>query len=241
MQTTQKTIARKMVRLASFARLHHEESLRRMGPVKTAVFDDMETFEHSKLKPVSITVAVEDGSRRIIAVKATQMPCKGKNAEKARRRYGYRKDMRRKGLADVLRKVSVVGGPDLIVKSDQCPRYPLAVKTYIPRAVHTAFKGRRACVVGQGEMKAGGFDPLFSLNHTCAMYRDNTKRLSRRTWCTTKRIPRLQCLLDLYTVYHNERIGRSNHFQHLLAGRLQPVSDPTPCQTEQHETTGAAM
>src|SRR5690606_19374474 len=66
----------------------------------------------------------------------------------------------------------------------------------------------RACVVGQGEMKAGGFDPLFSLNHTCAMYRDNTKRLSRRSWCTTKRVDRLQCLLELYTVFHNEVIER---------------------------------
>jgi len=225
-QTTQTTVARKMVRLASLARLHHARYLQRMAPVKTAVFDDMETFEHSKLKPVSITLAVEEGSRRIIAVKAAQMPCKGKNADKARRRYGYRKDMRRRGLAVVLGTVSAVGAPEMTIKSDQCPRYPRAVRNFVPRATHRTFKGRRACVVGQGEMKAGGFDPLFSLNHTCAMYRDNTKRLSRRTWCTTKRIPRLQCLLDLYTVFHNEWIDRRRSFQRLLSGHQMSAPDP---------------
>jgi hypothetical protein len=37
---------------------------------------------------------------------ATQMPCKGKNAKRALKRYGYRKDMRRKGLAVVLGAVA---------------------------------------------------------------------------------------------------------------------------------------
>jgi len=214
--TTPVTIARKLVRLAHFARLHHEGWLRQMPPVSTAVFDDMETFEHSKLKPVSITVAVEQGSRRIIGAMATQMPCKGKNAKKSLKRYGYRKDMRRKGLAVVLNAVARVSAKDMLLKSDQCPRYPRAVRRHVPWARHQTYKSRRACVVGQGEMKAGGFDPLFSLNHTCAMYRDNTKRLSRRTWCTTKKTPRLQCLLDLYTVFHNEWLLAKRSFDRQL-------------------------
>ena len=61
-------------------------------------------------------------------------------------------------------------------------------------------------MVGQGELKRGGFDPLFALNHTAAMYRDRIKRLSRRTWCTTKRADRLQLLVDLYAWHHNERL-----------------------------------
>jgi hypothetical protein len=69
--------------------------------------------------------------------------------------------------------------------------------------------------VGQGELKRGGFDPLFSLNHTAAMFRDRLKRLSRRTWCTTKRPDRLQLLLDLYAWYHNELLAG--------AGRLVSV------------------
>lgn len=205
--TTQTTVARKLVRLSRFATLAHEEWLaRRRGEVATAVFDEMETFEHSKCKPLSIAVAVEEGSRMVLAAHVSQMPAKGRLAAISRRRYGYRKDQRRNGLASTLRTVSRVAALDLVVKSDECPRYPRAVRAHLPGAFHQTFKGRRGCVVGQGELKAGGFDPLFSLNHSCAMFRDNLKRLARRTWCTTKRPDRLQCLINLYICAHNAMI-----------------------------------
>lgn len=206
LETTQTTVAYKMVRLAGFARQHHQRFLELIAPVSVVQFDDMETFEHTKCKPVSITVAVEEDSRFIIAAEASQMPPKGRLVHIARRRYGYRRDKRKKALRKVLQIVSAFGAERLLLKSDKCPRYPKAVRQWVPRAVHEVHKSRRACVVGQGELKRGGFDPLFSLNHTCAMFRDNLKRLSRRTWCTTKEVDRLQCLLDLYTSYHNEWI-----------------------------------
>ena len=177
-----------------------------IAPVAVVQFDDMETFEHTKCNPVSITVAVEEDTRFIIAAEASQMPPKGRLVPIARRRYGYRRDKRKKALRKALQTVSAVGAENLLVKSDKCPRYPKAVRQWVPRAVHEVHKSRRGCVVGQGELKRGGFDPLFSLNHTCAMFRDNLKRLSRRTWCTTKKVDRLQCLLHLYTSYHNEWI-----------------------------------
>ena len=171
----------------------------------------METFEHTKCKPVSIAIAVEKKSRLILATAAVSMPAKGLLAKIARKRYPPRKDERRKAMRLVLSTVAAVGAPDLHLMSDKCPRYPKEIRRWVPRATHKAYKGRRGCIVGQGELKAGGFDPLFSLNHTCAMVRDNIKRLSRKTWCTTKRIDRLQCLLNLYTCYHNEWIGMPSY------------------------------
>ena len=183
--TTQTTVARKLVRLSRFAAAYQEARLAEMGgSVTTAVFDEMETFEHSKCKPLSIALAVEQGSRLILAAHVARMPAKGRLAATARRRYGYRRDRRRDALASTLRTVARVAVSGLTVKSDECPRYPSAVRAHLPGAKHRTFKGRRGCVVGQGELKAGGFDPLFSLNHSCAMFRDNLKRLSRRTWCT---------------------------------------------------------
>jgi transposase-like protein len=207
LQTTQRTVAKKIVRLARYAEAH-QERLRRLSPglVTNVVFDEMETFEHSKCKPLSIAVAVEDKSRLIISAQVSKMPAKGRLAAIARRRYGYRADHRRRGLAKILTDTAKVTVARPVVKSDQCPRYPHVVQQYLPGAIHKTFKGRRGCVVGQGELKAGGFDPLFSLNHTCAMYRDNLKRLSRRTWCTTKRADRLQALVTLYACAHNDII-----------------------------------
>jgi hypothetical protein len=60
-------------------------------------------------------------------------------------------------------------------------------------------------LTGQGELKVGGFDPIFSLNHTCAMLRANINRLFRKTWCTTKKMEMLEHHLAIYALYHNER------------------------------------
>ena len=207
-KTTQTTVALKLAVFAKFARRHHANFLRKMPPVSTVVFDDMETFEHSKCKPVSITVAVEEGSRYLIAAAAASMPAKGRLTQIALKRYGKRRDNRRWALDKVLKTVADVRAADLLVKSDKCPRYPRAVGRLLPSAAHEVHLSRRACVVGQGELKAGGFDPLFSLNHTCAMLRDNIKRLCRKTWCTTKRVDRLQCFLELYICYHKAWIGQ---------------------------------
>jgi hypothetical protein len=53
---------------------------------------------------------------------------------------------------------------------------------YKPNAVHIRKKSRRACVAGQGELKKGGHDPMFPLNHKAAMLRANVNRLIRKTW-----------------------------------------------------------
>ncbi|MEK6774013.1 MAG: hypothetical protein AABY64_08735, partial [Bdellovibrionota bacterium] len=95
------------------------------------------------------------------------------------------------------------------IKSDQNPHYPKDVMRDFPRASHEKFKGRKACVVGQGELKKIGYDPLFSLNHTCAMFRAHVSRLFRRTWCTTKKSERLSYHLAIYAVYHNQSLKKA--------------------------------
>ena len=207
--TTQSTVARKLVRLSRFATIAQCERLADLsGTVSVSVFDEMETFEHSKCKPLSIAVAVEEGSRYMFGAAVARMPAKGKLAAIARKKYGRRPDGRNAALAKMMAAIAQVAGPDLTVKSDQCPRYPKAVREHLPGAKHVTYKGRRGCVVGQGELKRGGLDPLFSLNQSCAMVRDNLKRMTRRTWCTTKRPDRLQCLLNLYLCFHNALIDK---------------------------------
>lgn len=213
------TIARKLVRLDRAAHKETIKGHKRQGPVEAVVFDEMETFEHTKCKPLSLALAVEDGTRRILSIQTSQMPAKGRLAEISRRKYGYRKDHRRAGLDRMFEAVKQVAIDDPSLKSDQCPRYPAAARAHFPGSVHTAYKGRRAATIGQGELKRGGHDPLFSLNHTAAMYRDNVKTLARRTWCTVKRPDRLQALLNVYAYIHNE----------LLEKKLKDVRiDPGP-------------
>ncbi|MBK7963583.1 MAG: hypothetical protein IPK04_21735 [Bdellovibrionales bacterium] len=44
------------------------------------------------------------------------------------------------------------------------------------------------------------FDPLFAVNQRCAKLRSDIRRLTRRSWCTTKKPENLQGQLDLYIV-----------------------------------------
>ncbi len=177
--------------------------------IKRLQFDDMETFEHTKCKPLSITLAVCATERKILDFEVSQMPAKGLLAKISREKYGYRKDERRQARNSLFTKLKPVVDKSCTLHSDQNPHYLPDVKKHFPGHIHETVKGRRGCIVGQGELKRGGFDPLYSLNHTCAMIRENLRRLSRRTWCTTKNKNDLNNHLMIYKFFHNEYLLKS--------------------------------
>ena len=209
LQVDQKTIARRLAFLGEHARIANSHHLSRRGPVFDARFDDMESAIHTKLKPVSIPMVVEEKTREIIAVRVCTMPAKGHLAAKSRKKYGPRLDDRPHARREVLEALAQVGNPKLTIKSDKCPQYPSLIHNTLPGALHTRVKGRRGCVAGQGELKRIGFDPLFSFNHTAASVRANVNRLFRKTWCISKRMDRLQDHLDLYAWFHNQYLLRN--------------------------------
>lgn len=168
-------------------------------------FDDLETFEHTKCKPLSVTLAVEAKTRRILGLEVSVMPAKGLLTHKAKK-YGYRPDLRRNARRRLFQKIRPFIEENAVIKSDSNPHYPRDVKKFFPKAKHVTFKGKRGANTGQGELKKVRFDPLFSLNHTCAMFRANVNRLVRKTWCTTKQADRLYAHLVLYAHFHNESL-----------------------------------
>lgn len=201
-----KTVERKMLRAAKLIEKKYLMKSPCKNKVDSIIFDEMETHEHSKLKPVSISVAVEEKSRKILSLHTAQMPAKGLLARASVKKYGRRKDFRPVAMEKMMidcKRVSVQF-PNL--KSDKNPRYPRFVRKHYSTNFYQTFKGRRGCIVGLGELKRGGWDPLFPLNHTCAMIRDNLKCLARRTWCTSKLINRLQGRLWIYMSFHNQRL-----------------------------------
>ena len=200
-----KTAVRKFRFLAGKAKLEQEKFLRSY-PVKSCEriqWDDLETSEHSKCKPLSIALAVDEKTRKILGFEVSQMPARGPLAPLARRKYGYRKDERAQGWERLMKTLEPLVLDRATITSDQNPHYPQVVRRHFPLAKHVTVKGRRGCIAGQGELKKIGFDPLFSLNHTCAMLRANLNRLFRRTWCTTKKRQGLIDHLHLYVIYHN--------------------------------------
>jgi len=205
------TVARKLKVLGSIS-LHtlHESNLK--SPKKTLIleFDDMETFEHSKCKPLSITLAVDKETRRILAFEVSRMAAKGLLTKKAFKKYGYRKDERSSARDRFFQKLAPLVHERALIKSDENPHYVDDVRKYFPNANHERHKGQRGALIGQGELKKIRFDPLFSINHTCAMLRANVNRLFRKTWCTTKKAQNLTYHIAIYSVFHNFQLIESS-------------------------------
>jgi hypothetical protein len=75
----------------------------------------------------------------------------------------------------------VLASTKITLTSDSHKMYPEQIRKKTPTASHVQVLSRRGWLVGQGELERGGFDPIFSLNHTAAMFRANVNRLARRT------------------------------------------------------------
>jgi transposase-like protein len=198
-----KTVSRKLAFLAQESRERQELLLKIRPKVKHLQFDDLITIEHTKCKPLAISLAVEHKTRHIMGFEVSQIPASGPLAEFSRRKYGPRPNHRPKALQRLLERVRPFVDDDASVSSDEDPLYAPLVKRNFPTAVHHRYPGGRGCVTGQGELKKKRFDPLFSLNHTCAMLRANINRLFRKTWCTTKKMACLEQHVAIFMDYHN--------------------------------------
>lgn len=203
LRVNRKTIIRKFLFLGFMAQHFLYDDLHRHPPAIEVEFDDLETFEHSKLKPLSVISLVESGTRRFLGFKVARMPAKGLLVARSLKKYGKRADERKTKRRELFHELQNYIHANAIIKSDESPHYPQDVKEFFPKAIHKTYKGRRGCVVGQGELKSGGFDPIFSLNHSYAMTRANANRLFRRTWNTTKRPDRLSLHFAMYVLFHN--------------------------------------
>jgi transposase-like protein len=203
------TVQRKLVYLASKSRLCQEKFLLSMqGEVNHIQFDDLISIEHTKLKPLSITLAVSVKDRKILGTQVSRIPAFGHLANLSRQKYGKRISEHQEKMKNLFDQLTNVVSPHALIESDEHKRYPEIVKKYFPTAQYNQYKGGRGCVAGQGELKKLNYDPLFILNHTCAMLRANINRLIRKTWCTTKNPQRLKDHLDLYIHYHNSILAR---------------------------------
>ena len=178
------------------------------NPAIEIQFDDLETHEHTKCKPLSVALAVDAKTRKILGFQVSRMPAKGRLSKISLKKYSPRPDERARGWRDLLSSLKSYVTQTATITTDDNPHYPKMVRLQFPKAIHVRVKGGRGSSTGQGELKKLKFDPLFSLNHTCAMLRANLNRLFRKTWCTTKTIKGLIDHLSIYVAFHNRRLTR---------------------------------
>src|SRR5437868_7677647 len=170
-------------------------------------FDETESLEHTKLKPLSVAIAVS-GSYQILGVKVGSIPAKGLLAEISYKKYGPRVNESTVKVRELLLELKsrLLKEPE-ILKSDLKPGYKPLVTEIFPGLCYEQYlsrgnkEKRRELKYTKQEKKI--FDPLFALNQRCAKLRDHVKRMTRRSWCTTKRKDHLEKHLMLYIASNN--------------------------------------
>ena len=184
---------------------HVSSSLKANAPVDIGqlYFDELETIEHTKLKPLSVLLFVDD-AYRILRTQVAVAPPKGCLAKISYDKYGPRKDERE----DVLRQcfTELRGLKPQEIRSDAKPSYRKFTEEFFPGIEHKVFnrseKERHRDRLHEKYQKQV-YDPMFTLNQRCAKLRANIRRLTRRSWCTTKLKENLQRHLEIYCFYNN--------------------------------------
>ncbi len=204
-----RTIARRVKKFGEICEENLAKYRKKREKVNEVQLDELESFIHTKLKPVTIPIAVEKKTRKVLAVSIGNIGAKGYLKKISLQKYGRRPSERMSALKGLVRDLQTCVAAKARIGSDKCPIYPKLIRESFPDASHYTCKGSRGAIVGLGELKKTVFDPIFTLNHTYAMFRDNLKTLSRRTWATAKRKDRLLHLLNIYAWFHNLWLDRN--------------------------------
>lgn len=198
-----KTVARKFLYLAKLAQDTHRYRLdKKLFHTIHVQFDEMETFEHTLFKPISISIAVDTYSGHIVDMSAASMKCHGKATSLVRSKYGYREDTRDAAREDVFKSIQKAEGIELKIITDQNTAYKAYADRFTPSALLIQVKSKGG-IKRTKSMRRNDDDELWRVNHVCAKLRHDLSRLVRKSWVTTKRMWALQAHLDLYIAYNN--------------------------------------
>lgn len=199
-----KTVVRKFLYLARQSRRLHEQRLSDgLMKVKNIQFDEMETYEHTIFKPLSIAIAVDAESGEIIDACAAEISRISIAKSKWVWKYLPRPDNREIAQEDVFLSIQKTKVPGTTITTDSFSSYPSLVAKYLPDCNHTMVLGSKRNIVKKEGVRRNQNDNLWRVNHTIAKLRHDLVRLGRKTWATTKRMWALQAHLDLYIAYNN--------------------------------------
>lgn len=200
------TVARKFDYWANKAELENQKFNEKLAktPAKHIQFDDLITKEKTKLKPLSVTVAVDANRKYILCAEVSQIAAFGYLAKISRKKYGLRKSNHIESLNKAFSSLTKVVGKRALIQSDEHRSYEPIVGEYFPKADYFQYKSEKGCIAGQGELKKVSYDPIFQINHTLAVMRDSISTMVRRSWCCTQDPDRLHGHLQMFMFYYNQ-------------------------------------
>ncbi len=211
------TLQRKFRKLGRTLRRLNRNLLTNLPEHRTLLLDELETFEHSAICPVTVPVVIDRDSKLVLATGAAPIRRVAAKGSKRRRwlerheaKHGKRRDRSRLCVQLALRRCKeLLGERRATLLTDEKALYgSLKQKLFGDQLAHETVSGKAPRTT---------WNPLFPINHTEAMLRDNCGRLRRRSWLASKQARYLRRQLDLFAAYRNWCRPRTNHEPQQLA------------------------
>jgi transposase-like protein len=197
------SVVQKLRKLGRTCAQLHQNLCARLPPGRTFLLDEEETYEGASIRPLTVPMLIERetwflvatavGPIRRLAAPGTQRRARQQREEAA---HGVRPDRSRECVRQVLQRLAelVPTGP-LWLQTDQKSSYGTLIReVFGERATHETTAGSDPRTTR---------NPLFPINTTLAMSRDNNGRLHRQSWLVSKLAPYLQRQLHVFTVYRD--------------------------------------
>ena len=204
------SVQRKMWKLSRTLQALHENLSVRLPAGGTYLMDEEETFEHASIRPLTMPVVIDRrtwfivstsvGSIRRLAPEGT---ARRRRQARDERKRGRRPDQSAKCVHEVLAALQRrIDGP-FVLQTDK--------KSSYARIAQRLFGARVRHETTVSTMARTTSNPLFPINTTLAMSRDNCGRLRRKSWLVSKKGERLQAQMALFIAYRNYVRPRFNY------------------------------
>lgn len=198
-----RTVQGKLRRMAMTCQALHRHLCRRLPGGRAFQLDEEETYEGASIRTVTLPVCIERDSRLLITTGTGRIrrlaPLGSARRERQDREeatLGPRPDESRTVVEQALHRLRrvVPTGPVLLETDEKSSYAVIARSLFGDRLRHEQTSSR---------LERTTRNPLFPINHTLAMSRDNNGRLRRRSWLVSKCRHWLQRQLHVFVVYRN--------------------------------------
>ena len=203
-------VQKKFRKIARHMRLLNRNLLSALPAQRTLMLDELESFEHRSITPVTVPVLIDRASKFVVATDVAPIRRVAK-AGSWRRRWlerheasvGRRQDRGNDCVRRVFGRMQrlLEGRPATLVTDEKATYARQCRRRFPEQVVHHSVPSTLPRTV---------FNPLFAINLTDAILRDNNGRLRRRSWLVSKRARWLRHQLELFAAYRNWHRRRHN-------------------------------
>ena len=190
LKINRKTVEKYFIECSLRSRVRNLKRLN-SGAIKTTYvqFDELETYEQGKRRPLGVQCSVRAKTGEIISTKVCKIPVKALSVSKSYVDWWNQNVNRSSAITDMLLETQKVLSDRYSMVACDNAKQPVSLAKKI-------LSSHKVQVYNSGASNK-------KIDLTFLKMRQDISRLRRRTLATTKRQDRLQAHLDLYTDYHN--------------------------------------